>query len=257
MRYAFEYARANRRSKVSCFTKDNIMKLTDGLFHQVFDEIGEEYPDIQQDHWIVDIGTARLATRQPETFDVIVTTNLYGDIISDVAAEIAGSVGLAGSANIGRTGFDVRGHPRLGARSSPGQDIANPSGLLLAGVMMMKPPWASPTWPSGCTMPGCARSRTVFHTGDVGVDGRVRRSQVVGTRAFAQAVIDRLGLEPQKLTPVDVTTPTRTLEIAASSPRRAPADRQTVGVDLFVQWRGDADDLAARSSRASRAGRWN
>ncbi len=100
VRYAFEYARRNNRKKVTCFTKDNIMKLTDGLFHKVFDEIAADYPDIINEHWIVDIGAAKLADT-PEIFDVIVMPNLYGDILSDVAAQIAGSVGLAGSANIG------------------------------------------------------------------------------------------------------------------------------------------------------------
>jgi isocitrate dehydrogenase len=79
VRYAFEYAKAYNRKKVTCFTKDNIMKLTDGLFHKVFDEIGKEYPEIEQEHWIVDIGAAKLADT-PEDFDVIVTLNLYGDI---------------------------------------------------------------------------------------------------------------------------------------------------------------------------------
>src|SRR5271154_110489 len=100
VRFAFEYAKQNGRKKVTCFTKDNIMKMTDGLFHAVFDEIGAEYPNIEQEHWIVDIGAAKMADT-PEAFDVIVMPNLYGDILSDVAAQIAGSVGLAGSANIG------------------------------------------------------------------------------------------------------------------------------------------------------------
>src|SRR3712207_1864761 len=100
VRYAFEYARANGRRKVTCFTKDNIMKITDGLFHKIFDEIAPEYPDIENEHWIVDIGSAKLADA-PENFDVLVLPNLYGDVLSDVAAQIAGSVGLAGSANIG------------------------------------------------------------------------------------------------------------------------------------------------------------
>jgi isocitrate dehydrogenase len=100
VRYAFQYAVQNNRKKVTCFTKDNIMKLTDGLFHRVFDEIGAEYPQIEKEHWIVDIGAAKLAD-SPEAFDVIVMPNLYGDILSDVAAQIAGSVGLAGSSNIG------------------------------------------------------------------------------------------------------------------------------------------------------------
>jgi len=100
VRYAFEYAKQHGRKKVTCMSKDNIMKQTDGLFHEVFNEIGKEYPNIEQDHWIIDIGSALIADR-PEQFDVIVTLNLYGDIISDIAAQITGSVGLAGSANIG------------------------------------------------------------------------------------------------------------------------------------------------------------
>jgi isocitrate dehydrogenase len=100
VRYAFEYAQQFNRKKVTCFTKDNIMKMSDGLFHKIFDEIGVEYPSIEKEHWIVDIGAAKMADT-PEAFDVIVMPNLYGDVLSDVAAQIAGSVGLAGSSNIG------------------------------------------------------------------------------------------------------------------------------------------------------------
>ena len=100
VRYAFEYAKKFGRKKVTCFIKDNIMKRTDGLFHRVFDEIAKDYPDIEADHWILDIGAAKMADT-PENFDVIVMANLYGDVLSDVAAQIAGSVGLAGSSNIG------------------------------------------------------------------------------------------------------------------------------------------------------------
>jgi isocitrate dehydrogenase len=135
IRYAFEYAMANGRKKITCMTKDNIMKMTDGLFHKVFDEIKLEYPSIATEHMIIDIGTARLAAR-PEEFDVIVTTNLYGDIISDVAAELTGSVGLGGSANIGEhvAMFEaIHGS----APDIAGKGIANPSGLLLAAVMML------------------------------------------------------------------------------------------------------------------------
>ena len=112
IRYAFAYARLYQRKKVSCFTKDNIMKHTDGLFHQVFKEIAPEYPDIQADNWIVDIGAARLADT-PEAFDVVVMPNLYGDIISDITAQISGSIGLAGTANVGRNLCHVRSHPRF------------------------------------------------------------------------------------------------------------------------------------------------
>ena len=135
IRYAFEYARLHGRKKVTCMTKDNIMKMTDGLFHQVFDELGAQYPELKKEHMIIDIGTARMAAR-PEQFDVVVTLNLYGDIISDVAAELTGSVGLAGSANIGEhvAMFEaIHGS----APDITGQGIANPSGLLLGAVMML------------------------------------------------------------------------------------------------------------------------
>src|ERR1700688_2870577 len=80
VRYAFEYARQFNRKKVTCFTKDNIMKMSDGLFHKIFDEIGVEYPAIEKEHWIVDIGAAKMADT-PEAFDVIVMPNLYGNIL--------------------------------------------------------------------------------------------------------------------------------------------------------------------------------
>src|ERR1700730_3725610 len=135
VRYAFEYARSNNRKKVTCFIKDNIMKQTDGLFHKVFDEIAKEYPDIENESWIVDIGAAKLADT-PEAFDVIVMPNLYGDILADVAAQIAGSVGLAGSANIGEQCAMFEAIHGSAPRRA-GQNLANPSGLLLAAVMML------------------------------------------------------------------------------------------------------------------------
>lgn len=242
VRYAFEYARANRRSKVSCFTKDNIMKLTDGLFHKVFDEVGAEYPDIDQDHWIIDIGAAKLATH-PDLFDVIVTPNLYGDIISDIAAEMTGSVGLAGSANIGPhvSMFEaIHGSAPDLARL----DQANPSGLILAGAMMLNHLGQSVE----AERVHNAWLRTIedgIHTRDIWGDGASWKQ--VGTQAFAAAVIERLGKEPANLSPV---------RYASNAPfalpaveRRPPAARETVGVDLFVQWRGSPDDLAQRLKR--------
>ena len=130
IRYAFEYARQNNRKKVTCFSKDNIMKQTDGLFHQVFNEIAAEYPDIANEHWIVDIGAAKVADT-PEDFDVIVMQNLYGDIISDIAAQITGSVGLGGSSNIGEecAMFEaIHGT----APDIAGRGIARPTSLIAA-----------------------------------------------------------------------------------------------------------------------------
>ena len=115
--------------------EDNIMKITDGLFHKVFDEIATEYPDIENDTQIIDIASARLAVK-PQNCDVIVTTNLYGDIILDIAAEIAGSVGMCGSADIGKevSMFEaIHGS----APDIAGQTFANPSGLINGVIMML------------------------------------------------------------------------------------------------------------------------
>src|ERR671928_837417 len=194
IRYAFEYARRNNRKKVTCFTKDNIMKLTDGLFHKIFDEIGEQYPDIEKEHWIVDIGAAKLADT-PEAFDVIVMPNLYGDILSDVAAQIAGSVGLAGSANIGTIAAMFEAIHGSAPRRA-GQNLANPSALLLAGVMMLVHIGQAAV----AERIHNAWLRTIedgIHTYDI-YDERVSK-QKVGTKEFAEAVIERLGQMPQIL----------------------------------------------------------
>lgn len=132
IRYAFEYARVNGRKKITYMVKDNIMKITDGLFAKRFFEIAKEYPDIEHDRIIIDIGMARVAD-EPELFDVIVTPNLYGDILSDVTAQIAGSVGLAGSSNVGSSCamFEaIHGS----ASTIAGKNIANPSALLMGSV---------------------------------------------------------------------------------------------------------------------------
>jgi isocitrate dehydrogenase len=229
VRHAFEYARSHGRRKVTCMVKDNIMKMTDGLFYDVFREIGASYPDIEQDRCIIDIGAARLAT-QPERFDVIVTPNLYGDILSDVAAELAGSVGLAGSANVGH-GVAMFEAIHGSAPDIAGRGIANPSGLLLSAVMML----VHVRQPKVATLVHNAWLRTLedgVHTADV--RGRHTR-RVAGTDEFAAAVIDRLGDAPKHLEPAEYTA-TNPEPCPAPSPaaRRPAADKAMVGVDVFV-----------------------
>ena len=244
VRYAFEYARKSARKKVTCFTKDNIMKLTDGLFHKVFDEIAKEYPDIQNEHWIVDIGAAKLAD-SPEAFDVIVMPNLYGDILSDVAAQIAGSVGLAGSANIGER-FAMFEAIHGSAPRRAGQNLANPSGLLLGGVMML----VHIGLPEAAERVHNAWLRTIedgVHTYDVFKEGVSK--QKVGTKEFAEAVVARLGQKPERLKAVAYG---HVSGDAAPKPAVRPAERptpkqETVGVDVYVAWKSqDTDALAAR-----------
>jgi len=238
IRYAFEYARINGRKKVTCFSKDNIMKMTDGLFHAVFDEVAKEYPEIENEFWIVDIGAAKLSAT-PEAFDVVVMPNLYGDILSDVAAQIAGSVGLAGSANIGDhlAMFEaIHGS----APRHAGQNRANPSGLLLGGVMMLVHLGQAET----ATRLHNAWLRTIedgIHTADIFKEGTsVER---VGTREFAQAVVARLGQEPQQFKAAayraDAAQGPITIRPTVST------RKELVGVDVFVDWQDrDATKLA-------------
>ncbi len=255
VRYAFEYARHHNRKKVTCFTKDNIMKMTDGLFHRVFDEVSREYSDVLSDHMIVDIGAARLADT-PEVFDVIVMPNLYGDILSDVAAQIAGSVGLAGTSNVGAkcAMFEaIHGS----APDIAGRNIANPSGLLLSAVMMLvhlgQPDEASRIHNAWLTT-----LESGMHTADIFTEGSSRNR--VGTREFANTVIANLGNLPGHFAPVQYTATdadtlvaldlreTETLRLARA---HVPA-KEIVGVDVFLEWRGDSpNDLGTRLSQVA------
>ena len=228
VRFAFEYAKANNRKKVTCFTKDNIMKMTDGLFHKVFDEIATEYPALESEHWIVDIGAAKLADT-PQAFDVIVMPNLYGDILSDVAAQIAGSVGLAGSANIGlQCSMFEAIHGSAPRRA--GQNLANPSGLLLGGVMML----VHLGQIEAADRVHNAWLRTLedgVHTYDIYKEGVSKEK--VGTKEFARAVVARIGQKPEKLKAAAYATEAvKRKEWTRSTLPKAKVD--LVGVDIYV-----------------------
>jgi isocitrate dehydrogenase len=238
VRYAFEYAKAYGRKKVTCFTKDNIMKQTDGLFHAVFDEIGAEYPEIEKEHWIIDIGAAKIADT-PQDFDVIVMPNLYGDVVSDIAAQIAGSVGLAGSSNIGEecAMFEaIHGS----APTIAGQNIANPSGLLHGAVMMLVHIGQSKV-AEKIHNAWLATLEQGIHTADVYEEGVSTRK--VGTREFAEAVIQNLGQLPTQFEPVVYHSDGR---IQVPKYQRRPAqNKELLGIDLFVHWAGESADLLA------------
>ena len=248
VRHAFEYARAHGRRKVTCMMKDNIMKMTDGLFYAVFEEIGAEYTDIERERYIIDIGAARLATR-PEQFDVIVTPNLYGDILSDIAAELAGSVGLAGSANVGEhvAMFEaIHGS----APDLAGRGVANPSGLLLSAIMML----VHIRQPRVAERIHNAWLRTLedgIHTADV-KGPHTRRT--VGTESFARAVIERLGESPRTLRPVAYRegAPARPPQTGGGYQRRPAARKAMVGVDVFVHDARTSPELLAERLRRLR-----
>lgn len=227
--YAFEYARKFNRKKVSCFSKDNIMKMTDGIFHQVFKEISAQYPDIKSDYYIVDIGTAQLAA-DPERFDVIVTSNLYGDIISDVAAQIMGSVGMAGSSNIGE---EVALFEAIhgSAPDIAGKKIANPSGLLQGAIQMLihiNQPVVAATIEN-------AWLRTLedgIHTADIYRPELSKKK--VNTDEFADAVIERLGQKPTTFPVAAFKSAGSTAKVACFGEQKHRSVKQLVGVDVFL-----------------------
>lgn len=238
VRYAFEYARQHNRKKVTCFTKDNIMKQTDGLFHQVFDEIAKEYPDLENEHWIIDIGAAKMADT-PEAFDVIVMPNLYGDVLSDVAAQITGSVGLAGSANIGEECAMFEAIHGSAPRRA-GQNVANPSGLLQGAIMMLN--YIGQTKVAEKVQNAWLKTiEDGTHTYDIYKEGVSK--QQVGTKEFAQAVIANLGSKPSILKAVEYAN-NATLRLPKYQ-RKPAAKKELVGTDVFVHWPGyDPNELA-------------
>ena len=249
VRYAFEYALRFNRKKVTCFTKDNIMKMSDGLFHKVFDEIAAEYPEIEKEHWIVDIGAAKLADT-PEAFDVIVMPNLYGDVLSDVAAQIAGSVGLAGSSNIGdRCAMFEAIHGSAPRRA--GQNLANPSGLLHGALLMLVHIGQTEV----AEHIHNAWRRTLedgVHTYDIFTEGKSK--QKVGTKEFGDAVVARLGQLPQTLKAIHYAAPSTVKARAGQVARPAPK-KDLVGVDVYVEWPAKTpNDLAALIAKAASDG---
>lgn len=248
-RYAFEYARQNGRKKVTCMSKDNIMKVVDGVFHKTFDKVAEEYPDIETDHYIIDIGSARIASK-PQLFDVIVTQNLYGDIISDIAADVSGSVGLAGSSNIGEE-YAMFEAIHGSAPDIAGQDIANPSGLLGGAILMLTHIGQN----EAATRIHNALLKTLedgVHTGDIYKEGSSK--QKAGTKDFAEAVCARIGEKPGHFDAVDYgsSNARKAMKLAVSMPK---AKKEVIGVDLFADIPGGcaAKELGRKMEEVSAA----
>jgi isocitrate dehydrogenase len=245
VRYAFEYAVANGRKKVTCLIKDNIMKVTDGLFHQVFDLIGKEYPEIVKDSLIVDIGMARIADT-PEKFDVVVAENLYGDIVSDIASQVAGSVGLAGSMNIG-SNFAMFEAVHGSAPDIAGQGIANPSGLINAAVLMLYHIGQGET----AAKIGNALLYTLEngqHTSDIAVD----KKSALSTMEFAKAVAKNLGKKPAKLKAFENGSGKAVKMPKAEDTTQSIRTKRLTGVDVFVDF--DSADISQLGTKINGCG---
>jgi isocitrate dehydrogenase (NAD+) len=181
-RYAFEYARRHGRKRVTAIHKANIMKLSDGLFLECFRKVAAGYPDIQADDRIVDAACMRLVMN-PETFDMLLLENLYGDIVSDLAAGLVGGLGLVPGANLGP---DVAIFEAVHgtAPDIAGQDKANPTALLMSGILMLR----------HLALDALADrvEKALFATLAAGIKTPDLAGGTTGTKAFAKAVASRL-----------------------------------------------------------------
>lgn len=235
VRVAFELAKAQGRSSVHCATKANIMKLTEGLMKRTFEEVAKEYPKIAAHHIIVD-NCAHQLVKTPEAFEVIVTSNMNGDILSDLTSGLIGGLGFAPGANLGD---DVAIFEAVhgSAPKYAGKNVINPSAVLLSATMMLR----------HLDEPAAAQAieEALAVTLERGIYTRdVKQAGSVSTTAFAEAIIANLGKRSERW---------RAREQAALEirPLRAdrdyvrPASRKTVGADVFVESAVSPDELGA------------
>ncbi|HSN30052.1 MAG TPA: NADP-dependent isocitrate dehydrogenase [Kofleriaceae bacterium] len=225
VRLAFEVAVAEGRKSVHCATKANIMKLTEGLLKRVFEEVAREYPQIEAHHIIVD-NCAHQLVRRPEQFEVIVTSNMNGDILSDLTSGLIGGLGFAPGANIGAD-IAIFEAVHGSAPKYAGKNQINPSAVLLSGVMMLRH--------LGELAAARAIEEAVLVTLEGGTYTRdVRPEGAVSTSAFADAVIGNLGRRPETWRARDVRA-LRVPSLPDTPDYLRVKTRRTVGVDVFVE----------------------
>jgi isocitrate dehydrogenase len=253
IRYAFELARREGRLSVTCATKANILKLTEGLFKRVFEEIAPEYPEIEARHVIVDNAAHQMA-KEPAQFDVVVMTNMNGDILSDLASGLVGGLGFAASGNYGD---DVAIFEAVhgSAPKYAGRDVINPTALILSSVMMLRhlgEPDAADTV-EGAVYATLASGAVM--TQDLARQTGGDAAHAASTTAFTDAVIASLGERPA----LPPGRPRREPSTEAPRPRSsygperyAAIDRRLVGIDVMIE--ADADPVAMGPVMASLAG---
>jgi len=240
IRLAFEFARAEGRKLVHCATKANIMKLTEGLFKRVFEDVAREYPDIEARHIIVD-NCAHKLIMKPRDFDIIVTTNMNGDILSDLSSALVGGLGFAPSANIGNEValFEaVHGT----APDIAGQDIANPTALILSAVMMLRH--------LGEFEPAARIENALFYTLEEGraLTRDVAGARGVGTRAFTDEVIANLGRDAKSCVRREYH-PIRLPQVSRDPVLVKASQRAETGVDVFIESGLDTEQLGKSLER--------
>ncbi|HET9055852.1 MAG TPA: isocitrate/isopropylmalate family dehydrogenase [Chitinophagaceae bacterium] len=247
IRYAFEMARQKKAKRITCGHKANIMKITDGLFLECFYEVAKEYPELKADDIIVDDLCMKLVTR-PDTFDVMVLTNLQGDIVSDLCAGLVGGLGFAPSANIGDH-ISIFEAVHGTAPDIAGKNIANPTALLLSGLAMLRH--------LGLTENASIIENALLYTLESGVhtgDFGDKTIPPVNTTQFAEAIISNLGKKPKSSAREIISnkpgTPTPLkLELHPMLISKEDEDEIIVGVDLFIESHEQPVEIAEKCKR--------
>jgi isocitrate dehydrogenase len=247
IRYAFEMATQKNARRITCGHKANIMKLTDGLFLECFYEVAKEYPALKADDVIVDDLCMKLVTR-PDSFDVVVLTNLQGDIVSDLCAGLVGGLGFAPSANIGDH-ISIFEAVHGTAPDIAGKNIANPTALLLSGLSMLRH--------LGLTENAAIIENALLYTLENGVhtgDFGDKSKPSVNTTQFAEAIINNFGQQPQvNAKPIFANKPgTPTpykLDKNAMMISRETEDEKIVGVDMFIESSEQPEMIAKKCQR--------
>lgn len=247
IRYAFEMAKQKNARRVSCGHKANIMKITDGLFLECFYEVAKEYPELKADDIIVDDLCMKLVTR-PDTFDVVVLTNLQGDIVSDLCAGLVGGLGFAPSANVGDH-ISIFEAVHGTAPDIAGKNIANPTALLLSGISMLRH--------VGLTENAAVIENALLYTLESGVhtgDFGNKAVPSVNTPQFADAVISNFGKQPlanaKQVVPNKPGTPTPFRLVQNAMMESAEIGNEEIaGVDMFIESNEQPNAIAAKCQR--------
>jgi len=247
IKYAFEMARKKKARRITCGHKANIMKITDGLFLECFYEVAKDYPELRADDVIVDDLCMKLVTR-PDTFDVVVLTNLQGDIVSDLCAGLVGGLGFAPSANIGDH-ICIFEAVHGTAPDIAGKNIANPTALLLSGLAMLR----HLGFMENAAIIENALLYTLesgAHTGDFGD----KSTPSLNTTQFADTIIANFGklpvVNPKPVLPnMPATTTNFKLEKNPMLVSKEMAEETITGVDMFIESAEQPEAIATKCQR--------
>lgn len=247
IKYAFEMAKKKNARRITCGHKANIMKITDGLFLECFYEVAKDYPELKADDVIVDDLCMKLVTR-PDTFDVVVLTNLQGDIVSDLCAGLVGGLGFAPSGNIGDH-ICIFEAVHGTAPDIAGKNIANPTALLLSGLAMLRH--------LGFMQSAAIIENALLYTLESGVhtgDFGDKAIASVNTTQFADAIISNFGKQPEiNAKPLLPDMPATQTSFKLSENPMLVSDETGVdtiiGVDMFIESSEQPEVIAKKCQR--------